>query len=90
MQQYTLDDGFCNADLQEMLNLLSLGIGLVAIFPILFALLPFFGWANWLILPLPVVGFLIGSISSGRIGRNLNLALIIVAILRLMLGHGLF
>ena len=73
-----------------MLNLLSLGIGLLAVFPILFALLPFFGWANWLILPLPVVGFVVGSLSSGRAGRNLNLALIVVAVLRLMLGGGLF
>ena len=73
-----------------MLNLLSLGIGLLAVFPILLALLPLLGWANWLILPLPVVGFIVGSLSSGRAGRNLNLALIVVAVLRLMLGHGLF
>jgi hypothetical protein len=87
--QYTLDDRFCNADLISMLNLLSLLIGLLSIFPILFALTPFIGFLNWVILPLPVLGFLIGSVSSGRAGRNLNLALIVVAILRLILGHGL-
>lgn len=73
-----------------MLNLLSLIIGLLAIWPILFALLPLLGWANWLILPLPVIGFVIGALSRGRAGQNLNLALIVVAVLRLWLGHGIF
>jgi hypothetical protein len=73
-----------------MLNLLSLAIGVVAIFPVLLALTPLLGWANWFILPLPVVGFLVGALSSHRTGRNLNLALIVVAVLRLMLGHGIF
>ena len=73
-----------------MFNLLSLLIGLVAVLPVLFALLPLLGWANWLILPLPVIGFLIGSLSSSRTGRNFNLALLVVAVLRLMLGHGIF
>ncbi len=73
-----------------MLNVISLLIGLLAIVPILFALLPFFGWANWLLLPLPVVGILIGSLSRGTAGRNLNLAVLLVAVVRLMLGHGIF
>ena len=73
-----------------MFNLLSLLIGLAAVVPVLFALLPLLGWANWLILPLPVIGFLVGSLSDSRTGRNFNLALIVVAVLRLMLGHGIF
>jgi hypothetical protein len=73
-----------------MLNLLSLIIGLAAIVPLLFALIPFFGWVNWLLLPLPVVGLIIGSLSSGKAGRNLNLIVLIVAVVRLMMGHGLF
>jgi len=73
-----------------MLNLLSLAIGAVAIIPLLLALLPFFGWMNWFLLPLPVVGLIVGSLSSGKAGRNLNLIVLVVAIVRLMLGHGLF
>jgi len=73
-----------------MLNLLSLIIGLLSIWPVLFALLPLFGWANWLILPLPILGFLIGLLSRGRAGQNLNLALIVIAVVRLILGHGIF
>lgn len=73
-----------------MLNLISLAIGLFAIIPILFALLPMLGWANWFILPLPVVGLAIGSLANGKAGRNLNLFLLLVAVGRLMLGGGLF
>jgi hypothetical protein len=73
-----------------MFNLLSLAIGAIAIVPVLFALLPFLGWANWFILPLPVVGLIIGSLSRGNAGRNLNLVVLCVAVVRLMLGHGLF
>lgn len=73
-----------------MLNLLSLAIGAVAIIPLLLALMPFFGWMNWFLLPLPVVGLVIGSLSRGNAGRNLNLVVLLVAIVRLMIGHGFF
>lgn len=73
-----------------MLNLISLAIGAVAIIPLLLALMPFFGWMNWFLLPLPVVGLIIGSLSRGNAGRNLNLVVLIVAIVRLMMGHGFF
>jgi hypothetical protein len=73
-----------------MLNLLSLVLGCAAIVPLLFALLPLLGWANWLILPLPVMGLILGTMSSGNAGRNLNLLVLLVAVLRLMLGGGIF
>lgn len=73
-----------------MLNLVSLLIGAVAIVPLLFALIPPFGALNWLILPLPVLGLIVGSVSRGQAGRNLNVALLAVAVVRLTLGHGLF
>lgn len=77
-------------DIGAMLNLVSLAIGLVAIVPILLALLPLLGWANWFLLPLPVIGLAIGALARGKAGRNLNLVLLLVAIARLKLGHGLF
>ena len=85
-----LDAARSAPDIARVLNLLSLAIGLVALVPILFALLPFLGWANWFILPLPVLGAIIGALARGKAGRNLNLILIVVAVLRLVLGHGLF
>jgi hypothetical protein len=73
-----------------MLNLLSLGLGLIALVPLLFALLPLLGWANWLILPLPVAGLILGAMSSRTTGRNLNLIVLLVAIVRLSIGGGIF
>jgi len=71
-----------------MFNLMSLAIGAVAIIPMLIALFPFLGWINWLVLLIAGTGLFIGSISSGNAGRNLNLIVLIIAIVRLAIGHG--
>ena len=39
-----------------MFNLISLGIGAVTLVMALIAFVPLLGWANWLIVPLAVVG----------------------------------
>jgi len=72
-----------------MFNLVSLIIGFVALICALIAFLPFLGWANWLIIPLAIIGAGVGMVSRGNAGRNLNLFVIIIAVLRLMLGHGI-
>ena len=72
-----------------MFNLVSLIIGFVALVCALIAFIPLLGWANWLIIPLAVIGAVVGMVSRGNAGRNLNLFVIIIAVLRLMLGHGI-
>ena len=72
-----------------MLNIVSLLIGLVALVCAAVAFIPLLGWANWLIIPLAVVGAGIGAMSSSNMGRNLNLFVIVVGIIRLMLGGGI-
>lgn len=74
-----------------MLNLLSLLIGGVSLLLTLLAFIPLFGWMNWFILPLPIIGLAIGALSGGsKSGRNLNLIVIVVGVLRLILGGGIF
>ena len=73
-----------------MFNLVSLIIGFVALLCAVIAFIPLLGILNWLIIPLAVIGAGIGMVSRGNAGRNLNLFVIIVAVLRLMLGHGIF
>jgi hypothetical protein len=73
-----------------MFNLVSLAVGGVALFMTLFSLLPLLGWGNWFVLPVAVVGLVIGVISSGNAGRNLNIVVLVIASLRLMLGGGIF
>ena len=72
-----------------MFNLVSLIIGFVALILALIAFLPLLGWANWLIIPLAVIGAAIGMISRGNAGRNVNLFVIVIGIVRLILGHGI-
>jgi len=72
-----------------MLNLVSIVIGLVALVCAAIAFIPLLGWANWLIIPLALVGAGIGAASAGTSGRNLNLFVVVVGILRLMLGGGI-
>jgi hypothetical protein len=73
-----------------MFNLVSIIIGFVALICALVAFIPLLGWANWLIIPLAIIGAAIGMISRGSAGRNLNLFVILVAIVRLSLGGGIF
>jgi hypothetical protein len=72
-----------------MLNLVSLIIGAVALLFVVIAILPFLGWANWLIIPLAIVGAAIGAMSRGTAGRNLNIFVIVIGTVRLMLGGGI-
>jgi len=72
-----------------MLNLVSLIIGGVALVLGVVAFLPLLGWANWLIIPLAIIGAGIGMVSRRSGGRNLNLLVILVGIVRLMIGGGL-
>ena len=72
-----------------MFNIVSLIIGFVALIFALIAFLPLLGWANWLIIPLAIIGAGVGMISSSNAGRNLNLFVIVVGVLRLMLGGGI-
>ena len=73
-----------------MLNIISLLIGLVSLALVAIAFIPLLGVANWIIIPIAVVGAGIGAMSSSNMGRNLNLFVIVVGIIRLMLGGGIF
>jgi len=72
-----------------MLNLISLIIGLVSLACTAVAFLPLLGWANWLIIPLAVIGAGVGAMSQGKAGRNLNILVIVIGVLRLMIGGGI-
>ena len=72
-----------------MFNLVSLIIGVVALLCALIAFIPLLGWANWLIIPLAIIGAVIGMISRGTAGRNLNLFVIVIGVVRLILGGGI-
>jgi hypothetical protein len=72
-----------------MLNIASVLIGIVALVLAIIAFIPLLGWANWFIIPLAIIGAVVGMASSGTAGRNLNIFVIVVGVVRLMLGGGL-
>ena len=72
-----------------MFNLVSIIIGVVAFVFALVAFVPLLGWANWLIIPLAILGAAVGMISRSTAGRNLNLFVIVIGVIRLMLGGGI-
>ena len=72
-----------------MLNHVSIIIGIVALIFGVVAFLPLLGWAYWLIIPLALIGAMVGMASSSNAGRNLNLFVIVVGVVRLMLGGGI-
>jgi hypothetical protein len=72
-----------------MFNLVSLIIGFVALICALIAFIPLLGWANWLIIPLAIIGAVIGMISRCSAGRNLNIFVFGIGVVRLMLGGGI-
>ena len=72
-----------------MLNLASIVIGVVALLLAVVAFLPLLGWANWLIIPLAIIGAGVGMASKSTAGRNLNLLVIVIGVIRLSLGGGI-
>jgi hypothetical protein len=72
-----------------MLNLLAYLVGLVSLVIVVPAQIPLLGWANWLALPLIVIGVVIGALSSKDGGRNFCLIVLLIAALRLTLGGGI-
>lgn len=72
-----------------MLNIVSIFIGLVALLLAIPAFIPLLGWANWVVVPIAVIGLACGAMSNGTAGRNLNIVVIIIGIVRLSMGGGL-
>lgn len=72
-----------------MLNVISVLIGLVALTVGIIGLFPLVGIINWLALPIAAIGAAIGILADGKVGRNLNIFVIVLAMMRLSLGGGI-
>ncbi|MES2755308.1 MAG: hypothetical protein V4659_11650 [Pseudomonadota bacterium] len=71
-----------------MLNIVSVLIGLVALLFAIPGLIPLLGWINWLVIPVALLGAGVGALSRSNAGRNLNILVLIVGVVRLFLGGG--
>jgi len=73
-----------------MFNLLSLIFGVIALLGAILGFLPLLGWVNWGVIPLALLGAGFGILSRSDTGRRLNYFVLVVGIIRLILGHGIF
>ena len=71
------------------MNFISILIGLAALVAALVAFIPLVGWLNWLVIPVAVLGFVIGVFSRQTTGRNINLIVILIGMFRLLIGGGI-
>jgi len=82
------------------MGLISVLWGIFAMLWMLLALVPLLGWGNWFLIPFAAVGAIIAALgilfsAPGRRGRAkagliLNGLVIVVAVVRLHLGGGIF
>jgi hypothetical protein len=71
------------------MNVMSIIIGLIALIIALVGFIPLLGWLNWFVIPGAVVGLVLGLMSKKTSGRNINLVVLALAIIRLALGGGI-
>lgn len=71
------------------MNLLSILIGVLALIGALIGFIPLLGWLNWGVIPLAVLGLIFGLIARENTGRNVNLVVLVLAVVRLALGGGI-
>lgn len=76
--------------IKHMLNLISILIGIVALILAIFFSIPLLGIGNWIVLPIAILGAGIGALSSSNGGRNFCLVVLVIAVVRLWLGGGIF
>ena len=69
-----------------MLNILSILVGVITLPVMLIALVPLLGWLNYLVIPMAIVGVALGAASESNAGRNLNLLVGVIGLVRLWFG----
>lgn len=73
-----------------MFNIISWLIGIVCLILAIPFQLPVLGLGLWIVLPIAVIGAGFGALSSKNGGRNLNLVVIVICVLRLAATGGFF
>ncbi len=67
---------------------ISVLIGLLCAVLLIPGLIPLLGWMQWLVLAGCVLGIIFGAFCQKKIGLTINIAVMVVAALRLFLGGG--
>ena len=71
------------------MNVASKIIGIIALIIMIVGLVPFLGILNWIVVPIALIGLIIGVFSKNTGGLILNGIVLLVSILRLIIGGGI-
>ncbi len=71
------------------MNVISVLVGIVALIIALVGFIPLLGILNWFVIPLAVVGLIVGMFDARTTGRNFNAIVLVLAVVRLFLGGGI-
>ncbi len=74
--------------IEPVMQIISVLIGLVCAALLVPGLIPLLGWLQWAVLAGCVVGIIFGSFCQRKIGLTINVAVALVAALRLFMGGG--
>lgn len=73
-----------------MMNILSTIFGIVGLILLILVIIPVLGAiGSWLALVVAIMGLILGAFSRKKTGRNLNIIVILIALLRLWIGGGI-
>jgi hypothetical protein len=75
--------------MRTLCQTISVSLGLACSVLLFFGILPLLGWTLWFTLVMCVLGIFFGAFPERKIGLVINVAVGIVAILRLILGGGI-
>lgn len=64
--------------------------GILSLIGLFFAFIPFLGWLNWLNIPFALLGLLFSVIGKSKGGVILCVVAVVLGMLRLLLGGGIF
>jgi hypothetical protein len=68
------------------MNIISILIAILVLITGLVAFIPLLGWLYWIVIPIAVIGAVIGALSRHRTGLVLNILLIIIFGIRWWMG----
>ena len=63
--------------------------GILALIVMVIGLIPFFGWLNWVGIPLAILGLILSVIGKSNGGMVICAVAIVVGLLRLFMGGGI-
>ena len=72
------------------MNVISVIIGITGFVLMFLGLIPLLGWVQWITMPIAVVGIIFGALAkNAKAGLYINVAVLVVAIIRTMMGGGI-